>query len=87
MTHIVGDGRPFLFERVKTSALGGITTPPNSIQTVLNPFVSAQGAKWDNWTTSLTMPTNTNANALPAVNGVKVVVEPTIPLVHIANSP
>jgi hypothetical protein len=72
MTHVVGDGRPFLFERVKTSGLSGLATA-GATQTVTNPFASAQGPKWDNWTTSLTL---APANSSAVVNGARVVVEP-----------
>jgi hypothetical protein len=53
MTHIVGDGRPFLSERVKLN--GTVWT---------NPFKSADGAKWDNWTTSITLPDHAASAAL-----------------------
>jgi hypothetical protein len=45
MTHIVGDGRPYLGEKVE------FRDPATSWETIAtNPFVSADGAKWDNWT-------------------------------------
>jgi hypothetical protein len=40
MTHIVGDGRPFFFERVRL----------NGQVIAINPFVSSAGPKWDNIT-------------------------------------
>ena len=62
MTHVVGDGRAFLFERVRV----------NGQLIATNPFVSADGAKWDNTAFPL-------GNSLPGLKGgasVTVKVEP-----------
>jgi hypothetical protein len=59
MTHIVGDGRPFLFERV---LLGGR-------QIALNPYVSADGPKWDNPTfNNLPLPGNADSTTVSVDN-------------------
>ena len=50
MTHIVGDGRPLLSERVTINS-----------QVFNNPFKSADGAKWDNWTTPISLPAHASS--------------------------
>jgi hypothetical protein len=66
LTHIVGDGRPFLSERVRTNGeKDGLAGPSSS---VTNPFRSADGPKWDDWTSSVALP--------PNADSVKVRVEP-----------
>jgi hypothetical protein len=44
MTHIVGDGRPLLSERVKIND-----------QVFTKPFKSVDGPKWDNWTVDIAL--------------------------------
>jgi hypothetical protein len=45
MTNIVGDGRPFLSEKVSLGT-----------QSWVNPFASIDGTNWDNWTAAVTLP-------------------------------
>ena len=61
MTHIVGDGRPYLSERVRVNG--------NLVAT--NPYASTEGPKWDNPTfTNLTVLNGSSAAALEvAPNG------------------
>jgi hypothetical protein len=66
VSHLVGDGRWFLSERVRTSGeKNGVAGP---ITTVTNPFRSLQGPKWDTWTSQAPLP--------PDADAVKVRVEP-----------
>ncbi len=44
LTAIIGDGRPYLSERVRV----------NGTTVATNPFTSSDGPKWDNWTMPLT---------------------------------
>ena len=53
MTHIVGDGRPWLSEKVRLGT-----------QLFVNPFGSADGAKWDDWTTSISLPPGASSAAI-----------------------
>ena len=59
LTHVVGDGRPFLFERLRTAGEKSGSLGP--IFTEINPFRSAQGPKWDNWTSHVPLPPDANA--------------------------
>ena len=64
MTHIVGDGRLLQSERVT------VNNDPKQIFT--NPFRSADGRKWDDWTTEIALPSDASFASLkvePPVTG------------------